>query len=53
MKCDVQYADEFGKWWNNLDDGEQESVASCVKLLEARGVTLDAPDRSIHSNSLQ
>ena len=43
MKCDVQYADEFGEWWNNLDDGEQESVASCVKLLEARGVTLGYP----------
>lgn len=43
MKCDVQYTDEFGEWWSDLDDGEQESVASCVNLLEARGITLDYP----------
>jgi len=43
MKCDIEYADEFGDWWDELNEDEQDSIAAYVKLLEARGVTLDFP----------
>lgn len=49
MKCEVEFSDEFLDWWNELDEDEQDSVASIVKLLEARGVTLGSP----HSSSVE
>jgi hypothetical protein len=36
----VEYTDQFENWWDSLDESEQESVASCVLLLEARGPML-------------
>jgi hypothetical protein len=26
MEWDIEYTDEFGKWWDSLTEGEQESV---------------------------
>jgi hypothetical protein len=46
MSWDVEYTDEFGRWWADLSGGEQESVAASVRLLEERGPTLGFPHSS-------
>jgi len=51
----VEYTDEFESWWESLNEDEQESVASCVLLLEARGPMLGYPfssgiEQSKHSH---
>lgn len=43
MEWDVEYTDEFEGWWEDLDEGEQESVASYVRMLEMRGPSLAHP----------
>lgn len=43
MAVEIEYTDEFNEWWNNLNEGEQESVASYVSLLEIKGISLDHP----------
>lgn len=43
MACQVEYTDEFNEWWESLDEAEQESVATCVILLEERGTSLPFP----------
>lgn len=43
MTWEVEYADEFGEWWNGLDADEQESVRAYVMLLQDRGVALTYP----------
>ncbi|HTA71760.1 MAG TPA: type II toxin-antitoxin system RelE/ParE family toxin [Bryobacteraceae bacterium] len=43
MAWEVEYADEFGEWWNGLDANEQESVRAYVKLLQDYGVALTYP----------
>jgi hypothetical protein len=43
MACEVEYTDEFNEWWESLDEAEQESVATCVILLEERGTSLPFP----------
>jgi hypothetical protein len=43
VSWEVEYTDEFESWWNGLDAGEQESVDSCVHLLEQRGPRLPFP----------
>ena len=35
--CEVEFADEFGEWWDRLAADEQESVRAYVKLLEDYG----------------
>lgn len=40
---DVEYTDEFGEWWNSLDEDEQESVAASVELLRQLGPHLSRP----------
>ena len=40
---EVEYTDEFGRWWNGLSETEQESVGYAVGLLEAKGPTLGHP----------
>lgn len=40
---EVEYTDEFGYWWDGLDDGEQDSVAAVVRLLEKDGPLLPFP----------
>ena len=39
----VEYTDEFGNWWNGLDEMEQVDVDVCVELLELHGPTLPFP----------
>lgn len=43
MTTDIEYTDEFGKWWSNLEDSEQDDITSVVTLLEKRGVNLGYP----------
>jgi len=51
----VEYTDEFENWWESLDEDEQESITSCVLLLEVRGPMLAYPfssgiEQSRHSH---
>ncbi len=55
MKCNVEYPDEFGSWWNTLSEDEQEDIAAIVGLLEEKGTQLPFPfstgvERSKHSH---
>lgn len=43
MPCEIEYADEFGDWWDELNEDEQDSVTAYVNLLETRGVKLGFP----------
>ncbi len=43
MAWEVEYTDEFGDWWETLDDGEQDSIAVSVTLLEQKGPSLPYP----------
>src|SRR3990170_5797260 len=43
MKWPVEYTNEFGLWWDSLDEGEQESVDASVRLLEELGPGLPYP----------
>lgn len=43
MGWEVEYTDEFGEWWDRLDEDEQDSVAAIVQVLEARGPSLPHP----------
>jgi hypothetical protein len=46
MAWEVAYADEFERWWTDLDDGVQDAIDRAVHLLEARGPTLPFPHSS-------
>jgi len=46
MIWDIEYTDEFGRWWGTLSEAEQESLAASVQLLEARGPNLGFPHSS-------
>jgi hypothetical protein len=51
MTWDVEYTDAFGQWWTSLTEGEQESLAASVRLLEVRGPALGFPHSSaIHGS---
>ena len=43
MRCEVEYTDEFLAWWETLQEGEQDTVAAYVGLLEERGTDLGFP----------
>lgn len=38
-----EYTDEFGQWWESLNEEEQVDVAAIVGLLEAKGPALSYP----------
>ncbi len=40
---EVEYTDEFEKWWNTLDENEQEDVDASVELLMKEGPNLPFP----------
>jgi len=46
VTCEVEYTDEFGEWWNDLSEDEQDSVAAKVQLLEQLGSQLPHPHSS-------
>ena len=43
MSWDVEITDEFKSWWKTLDEGEQESVATIIQSLQAKGPSLPFP----------
>lgn len=52
---EVEYTDEFGDWWEQLDAEEQASLAASVELLREMGPNLPRPhvdtiQGSRHSN---
>ncbi len=49
MEWEIEYTDEFEKWWNTLNEGEQEAVAASVVLLETLGPNLPRP----HSDTVK
>ncbi len=40
---EVEFTEEFGVWWEDLSEDEQESVAFAVSLLEEKGPHLPRP----------
>jgi len=40
---DVEYTDEFGEWWGDLDAEERKSITASVGLLEQLGPALSRP----------
>ena len=43
MFWEVEYTNEFGAWWTELRESEQEDVAAIVELLMERGPELPFP----------
>jgi len=43
---EVEVTDELNAWWETLDEDEQESVATIVQLLQAKGPSLSFPHSS-------
>jgi hypothetical protein len=43
MRCEVEYTDEFENWWDQLNDDEQATIESYVRMLESFGVGLGHP----------
>ncbi|MDE0060420.1 MAG: type II toxin-antitoxin system RelE/ParE family toxin [Defluviicoccus sp.] len=46
MSWDVEYTNEFGDWWDQLDGSEQEDVTATVELLTEQGPALGFPHSS-------
>jgi hypothetical protein len=46
MAWEVEFTDEFGKWWDHLSAPEQKSVDFTVSLLQEAGPTLKMPHSS-------
>lgn len=46
---EVEFTDEFGRWWETLDADEQESIAASVELLRQLGPQLPRP----HADTLK
>jgi hypothetical protein len=49
MAWNVEYTDEFERWWDGLDEGEQDAVRTSVGLLIERGPNLGRP----HADSIE
>lgn len=47
---DIEFTDEFGKWWSELSEDEQESLTVGVKLLQVLGPALGRPHADTVSN---
>ena len=46
MAWEVEFTDEFGAWWEELTQEEQDAIDRTVGLLEERGPTLSYPHSS-------
>lgn len=51
MAWEVEYTDEFGCWWQTLNDGQQNDVAAVVNLLVEKGPNLPFPFSSAVNGS--
>ena len=43
MAWNVEYTDEFGTWWAELTESQQDRVAATVRLLATQGPSLPFP----------
>ncbi len=43
MSWDVEYTHEFGDWWADLTEAEQDDIAAMVRLLTEKGPQLPFP----------
>ena len=43
MSLNIEYTDEFGEWWDSLDEDEQVDVDAVIGLLEVKGASLPFP----------
>ena len=43
MAWEVEYTNQFGEWWDDLSEEEQEAVTAAVNVLERRGPALGRP----------
>jgi hypothetical protein len=55
MAWEIEFTDEFGSWWDGLNESEQEDVLASVDLLRSIGPSLGSPHvdsvaSSKHSN---
>lgn len=46
MKWEVEFTDEFGTWWESLNEAGQDSIDASVGLLEQLGPQLGFPHSS-------
>lgn len=51
MSWDVENTDEFGAWFANLNEADQDAICFTVELLMAQGPSLRFPHSSGISNS--
>lgn len=51
MEWEVEFTDEFGRWWDTLDEPVHVSIDAVVRLLEARGPQLPFPYSSAINGS--
>ena len=51
MNWDVEYTDEFERWWNKLKETVQIEIAAIIGLLEKLGPNLKFPHSSGINNS--
>lgn len=49
MAWTVEFTNEFGRWWDTLDENQQDDVAYSVNLLAELGPALGYP----HSSKIQ
>ena len=43
MPTNIEYTNEFGQWYSDLGETQQDDIASVVGLLEAQGTKLGFP----------
>ena len=43
MPWEVEYTDEFGQWWRELSEGQQDALTARVELLMEHGPNLPYP----------
>lgn len=43
MSWSVEYTDEFGEWWQDLTDSEQEDISAVAQILMELGPDLPFP----------
>lgn len=46
MSWEVEFTDEFERWWLGLDEREQDAIDTSVHLLEEKGPSLGFPHTS-------
>jgi len=51
MAWEVEFTEEFERWWNSLAEEEQVEIAAKVELLEEHGPTLPRPHADVITSS--